>query len=62
MQYDWLDNDSVKKFNIDLIKTRIKEIIKGTESLDNKIRIPHLTNENDQVSFLFYDFYSILII
>jgi hypothetical protein len=48
MQFELIDNDSFKNFNLDLIKKRIKGILKGSE-LDNKIVIPNLNNESEEV-------------
>ena len=50
MQFELLENDSSNSFtNSDLLKKRIKNILKGSDSLYHTSSIPRFMTESDQV-------------
>jgi hypothetical protein len=55
MQFELIDTDYFKNF--DFIKKRIEGIIKGSDSLYYKIRIPRINTESEEVCIIlaFYD-------
>ena len=49
MQFEMIENDSTNNFNIDFIRKKIKKVIKGADELDNRIAIPSVNMESDEV-------------
>ncbi len=50
IQYKWLlDNGSLKKAGVGLLNDRLRDILKGHESLGSRATLPSLINEDEEV-------------
>jgi hypothetical protein len=44
-----MDNESFKKANVNVLKDRLKNILRGYEPLGGRVSMPSLTNEDENV-------------